>query len=757
MTRNTISQAVEGQVRTGVEKLRDTGRLRFQGSAVQAAHGDNGVGQALLRFGEQSVDLFGKYKDVQKSKADERSNEIIRRLTPEQRRQAIASGTLLYQDDPDAMIALHFKSGRNAAYEVETELRNKINEGAFKTQEELAEYRATRMEDKAKAYADASGLDHTNADYQRGFNADIVERSQATFDAHSQKLSEQRMAMAQMEATSDLGSMMSDQQFLRSPGAAAEFANYFTASLASGSIPTDSMAVGALAQSLKDNISQPGAEVFMQDIGEQTVTLYGHPTKIRDVIGQEALENLQVKANESAFRRSRATNESFTMGLQDAIAQGDPNQGLIMLGAMQGQLNAMQPGEAVTRQSEEILAARGQLLNRIRSDSAARMKEMDKLAKADNRMNYFEANYGARIQGENISTDWRTYVTNENTGEFKEEDAANFAARKLHQIGQMQMSDDERDQMKLQYLRADFESGPFRKHFQTLTSDAVSQFQGLVTADAAEITEGNTARIREFQRVYQADPATIAALYPEQAALAERISLMERNGLGLATIVDADRKSKGLSIEEKRLQDNKWMDLLRSTDSSLPFLPGPMRNAARTLYDSELYRTGDESNALESVKQWLDKTTVPFTGASALGSDKSVGVLQKRTLMVDPQDATSWRQGRDIITSFVREIAESRPWINEGDITIQETPQGIVLQDPTSSINLPPITTDYLKQHYEFEQWKANKAAAAARDKASAEKINTYKQEAERRKASPFGGLDASTGTLEGAAGFQDR
>ncbi|MEQ1445342.1 hypothetical protein, partial [Salmonella enterica] len=60
--------------------------------------------------------------------------------------------------------------------------------------------------------------------------------------------------------------------------------------------------------------------------------------------------------------------------------------------------------------------------------------------------------------------------------------------------------------------------------------------------------------------------------------------------------------------------------------------------------------------------------------------------------MVDPQDATSWRQGRDIINEMVKEIAKSRPWINEGDITITETPRGIVLNDPLSSLGLPPIT-----------------------------------------------------------------
>ncbi len=155
--------------------------------------------------------MYGSYKEVQKSQADERSNEIIRKLTPEQRREAIANGTLLYQDDPDAMEALRFKSGRNAAYEVETEIRNKIAMGEFKDRQSLVEYRKTRLEDKARAYAEASGIDHNDQAYQRGFNADILEREAAIYDTHAQKLSEQTQAIAQMETTSDLGSLFSDE------------------------------------------------------------------------------------------------------------------------------------------------------------------------------------------------------------------------------------------------------------------------------------------------------------------------------------------------------------------------------------------------------------------------------------------------------------------------------------------------------------------------------------------------------------------
>lgn len=748
-----IKQAVEGQERSSVERLRETGRLGYQAVTHQAPQQGRNIGDALRDFGENAGRLYGAHRHQQKSLADERSNEIIRKLTPEQRRQATADGTLLYQDDPDAMEALRFKTGRNAAFEVETEIRQKIASGSFKNQDELTEYRATRLEEKAKAYAESVGIDAADQAYQRGFNADIVQRNSAIYDEHARKLSEQTQAIAKMEAVSDLGSMFADEGFLRSAEGPASFATYFSAGIASGSIPTEQMALQVLQDSLQQNAAQPGADVFFKNIGDQEVTVLGKQMKIRDIVGPEVLENYQVKAGEAAFKRNRDLDQQFTFGLQDAVQQVDPHQGLSLLSTMQGQLNRIQDTDMVTSQTQQLNDARGRLLGRIQEDTANRAKAMEKQMKADNRALLFETKYAQRELGENVSTDWRTFETDpEMTGDFKEEDAANFAVEWLSKIDRMSLPEEERDRLKIQRLQADFAGGPFRKHFETLTNDAVSQFKGLVVAESAEVTDENTARIREFQRIYQADPATFAALYPEQAALAERLSLMEGNGIAMETIIDSERRMKEIPREEQIIMERKWAEILTSSASGAAFLPTNMRNAARTLYDSELYRTGDERHALNTVETWLEKTTVGFKS-----DEKNVGRIQKQTLMVDPGDATSWRQGQEIINGFVREIAKQRPWINEGDITITETPRGIVLRDPLSSLNIPPLTTQQLQQEFRFRQERARREAEEAQRKAADEKIDAYKAEQERRKQSPFGGLDTSAGTLEGAFGFEDR
>ncbi len=306
------------------------------------------------------------------------------------------------------------------------------------------------------------------------------------------------------------------------------------------------MAISSLSKAIADNAAQPGADVFMESVGDQEVVLYGRPMKIRDIVGPEVLENYKVKAGEAAFKRNRHLQQEFTFGLQNALAQSDPHVGLQQLAALQTELFKRQPTDMVTTQSEQINSARGRLIAMIGSDSQKRAEQIDKQIKADNKLAMFEAKYEQRIAGENVSTDYRTYETDQTqTGDFKEEDAANFAIKKMGDIDRMGIPQEQKDQLKLQYLRADYTDGPFRKHFQTLTTDAVNQYNGLVVSQMAEVTDQTTSRIREFQRIYQSDPATIAALYPEQAALAERVSLMERAGIDIEVMVDADRKAKG--------------------------------------------------------------------------------------------------------------------------------------------------------------------------------------------------------------------
>ncbi|WP_087502338.1 hypothetical protein [Pseudomonas sp. SID14000] len=745
---NSINEAVQNRESAGIQRLRDTGRLGYRATPVKAGGISPSALSALTDFAKNATKAYVGYRATNAALADSRSDEIIRKLTPEQRREARANGTLLYQDDPDTMQALARKTGRNAAYEVDTSVQELIGQNKFKTPDDLQEYLHTRRNDAAKAYAEDNGLDPEDQFFKQGFDTNITDRNAALFDTHARYLSERYKANATMQAASDLGSLLDDPEVLQGEAGPGHVAAYLNQGLASGEIGDEGMAVRVLQQALQNNASRPGADRFFKTIGDQSLNLYGQSVKVRDVIGDAQLSAMEAMSAKATFDRNRELKDGWTKGLQNATMHPDPFKGLEMLDGMSTSLKAVQGTDAVTEESEGLLAARQRILGNLQQLQVQQAKEMTKAAQSDNRQRIFESRFDQKREGGIVSTDWKTFQTDTQTGTFTSEDAANFAFKKLQQIDSLDIDDAGKTRLKLSYLNADTEGGPFRELFKSVAQDAASQYQALVTSDSTELSSENTAKVNQFIQLYQADPATLAALYPEQAAFAERASNMASAGMGLDVMIDGDRKSRGASKETRDLADQKWNELLTGSDSSVPYMPGNLSTAARNLYDSEFFRTGDERRAKEVVNSWLDKSTVTF-GTST----RTTGVVRKQTLMVDPGNAASWQQGRDILDSHLKAISKQYPWIDQNDLSIVEVPGGLRITDPLGAVKMAtPITTQMLRDEFKHINGKASDEKALEKDR----KINEYDIEKYERSQRPFNGANPSTGTLEGAFGFRD-
>lgn len=745
---NSINEAVTNRESAGIQRLRDTGRLGYRATPVKAGGVAPGALTSLASFAQDVGKSWMTYKHVNQQRADSRSDEIIRKLTPEQRRDARANGTLLYQDDPDTMAALARKTGRNAAYEVDTNVQALIGQNKFKTPQDLQEYLNVRRNDAAKSYAEDNGLDPEDLNFKAGFDSNITDRNAALFDTHARYLSERYKANATMQMASDLGSLLDDPAVLQGEGGPGHVASYLNQGLASGEIGDETMAIRGLQQVLQNNASRPGADSFFKNIGDQTLNLYGKSVKVRDVIGDAQLSAMESMSAKATFDRNRELKDGWTKGLQNAMMHPDPFQGLQALDGMSAQLKAVQGTDAVTEESEGLLQARQRILQNLAVQQAQRSKEMTKAVQGDNRQRIFDSRFDQKMAGQAVSTDWRTFQTDEQTGKFSQEDAANYAFKKLQQIDSLDIDNAGKTRLKMQYLTADTEGGPFREMFKSMATDATTQYQALVTSDSTELTQDNTAKINQFIQLYQADPAQMAALYPEQAAFAERASNMAAAGMGLDVMIDGDRKSRGASKETRDLADQKWNELLTDSNSNVPYMPGNLSTAARNLYDSEFFRTGDERRAKEVVNSWLDKSTVTFGDKT-----RTTGVVRKQTLMVDPGNAASWQQGRDILDSHLKAISKQYPWINQADLSITEVPGGLRISDPLGAVKMAtPITTQMLRDEYQHLTGQADDAKALEKDR----KINQYDIEQYNRSQGQFKPQDPSNGTLEGAFGFRD-
>lgn len=433
-----------------------------QAATIEAPRGGNGLADAMRNFVGTAADTYNKYDAAMQKQAEERSNEIIRKLTPEQRREAIADGTLLYKDDARAMTMLRQKTGRNAAFEVDSEIQGKISRGEFRTRKEMEDYRQQRLSDRAVSYAEQAGISPEDTDYKRGFDTDIVQRNAGLFDLHNQFLSKNLEAQASIEARNDLTPLANDPTFLASKDGAYIVANYFNKGLESGEIPSDREATNALTMWAQDVVTKDGGADWLRNSKDHTINVLGGSQTIENLLGPEVYQDLITKADTATYDRNAKRTETLHLGIANAESQADPAAGWQLLNKLEQENDWVQKGEQMTPQRQALIGAKARMIEAVKRSSQQGNVELEKRAQADNRQLAIDEAYEARMSGRTLSVDPKFLPVDENTGEYKDSDMASYAHRKLIQIDQLAIPQDQKDAKKLALLRADYQKGPSR-------------------------------------------------------------------------------------------------------------------------------------------------------------------------------------------------------------------------------------------------------------------------------------------------------
>lgn len=680
---DSIQQGMGGIQGFGSTALRPKAPLTATRAAtIEAPTGSDGLADSMRRFVSTGADAYGAYEANRKSMAEERSNEIIRKLTPEQRRQAIQDGTLLYKDDPYAMTMLRQKTGRNAAFEVDSEIQGKITAGQFRTREEMDAYRQQRLSDRALSYAKDAGIDPEDRDYKRGFDTDIVQRNAGLVDAQNKFLSTQLEAQASIEARNDLTPLMSDPKFLGGAGSGNIVTNYINNGLSSGEIPTDRQAVDAVGMLTKDAIEKEGGAAFLRDFRDKKIKVLGGETTVENLLGPEVYEDMLTKADTKAYERNAKKNETFQLGIANALADADPAAGWVKLNRLEQDNDWIQTGEQMTPQRQQLIDAKAQMIAAVKRSSQSGQAALEKRAQADNRQLVVDDAYTKRMADGNISVDPKFLPVDDNTGEFKDSDMATFAHNKLNQIDQMELTDAEKDAKKMAYLKADYKGGPFQAAFGTLTQDAEQEWQAAILQGNPD----NLKRFTELQRVYAANPSLLSQLYPEQAGLMEKLRLMGNNGVSVQVMLDAEN-NKPKDETERRYREEQWSAIKNdsSTADVLKYIPGQMEVMARAVFDANANLTGDPNGASRAVTEFLQKNTVSFTNDPGWrASDTFHGMLSKSDLQTDPNNTESWQAGKEIIDETLRDLAKDSVWGMSG-ASVSSKNGTIIIQNMTGS------------------------------------------------------------------------
>lgn len=674
---SAIGQALAGIERQGDVGYQAKGRIATVGAAsVSAPKVDNRLSDSMRNLLATGADAYATYDKQQKSRAEERSNEIIRSMTPEQRREAIQNGTLLYKDDKDAMVMLRQKTGRNAAYEVDAEIQTKVAAGHFKTSKEMSEYRQQRLEDARIKYAESAGVDPNDTDYKRGFDSDIVPRNAALYDQQAQWISKNLEAQASIEMRNDLQPMMADPNILGSKDGAYIVSNYINQGLQNGGLPSDKQAVDAMVMVANDSITKDGGADFLRNFGQQKIKVLGGEQTVENLLGPEVYQNLITKADTESYTRNSKRTEGFMLGLANAQSQADPAAGWQMLNKLEQENNWVQKGDQMTPQRQLLINAKASMIEAVKRNSEMATKNLEKMAQTDNRLAVIDQAYERRKAGESVSVDPKFLPVDANTGEYKDSDMATYAAKKLNQIDALGITQEQKDAQKLSLLRADYAQGPFKAAFKTLVDDANNEWSGAVVRGEP----GDFKRLDELRRVYKQDPALISQLYGDQAGIIAKLDLMNSMDLDPAILIAQESAKKGQSQDERKFADEQWAAVKNdSANPELTNLPVQFETIGRAIYDAHRSLTGDPSAASRAVTEYLKKNTVSFTEDRGWGKATDAhGMLAKADLQVDPDNLNSWEAGRAILDETLVGLAKDSVWgqtgrsitAKDGNITI---------------------------------------------------------------------------------------
>lgn len=672
---NQIAKAVDqSRLNTSQPLSGSTATVNFQASRQQGQVGNNGFAASMANFVKAGTDAYGAYQDQQRRAADERSNEIIRKLTPEQRREAITNGTLLYQDDPDAMNMLRQKSGRSAAYDVEDEINSKIANGEFddKDRKYVEEYRQTRLSAAAKAYAESAGIDENDPEYQAGYNADIVQRNAGIFDAHAQRRSKWFQAQAAVNTRGDLAPLLDDPNVMQSPSGGGVIAGYFNNGMKTGQFPSDQQAIDSLTMLVKEAQNKPGGANLLKSLAEQELHVLGGARKVRDIVDPDVYQAAIVKAQVNEYQHNADQTRTFELNITTALNQDNPSDGWTQLQKIREANQWVQNSTEMTPQKSALINAEQALIAKVRQQSAESAEKLVKATQQDNRVSIIKQQIQARTENKQVLIDPKMQEVTPETGEFKQSDLATAASQMIEDLDRSSLPDAKKDQMKAAWLRADIENGPFVQRTKTLITDAQREWEMAVRTGEP----GDFSRINELQRAYAADPATVGAVFPDQADFLEQVKDMADAGVDPQVLIDAQRSKKGISQDEQKLRNEKWAEIMNDTSNKdLSAIPGPLQRIARSLFDGYNERSGNPDLAKAKLTDWLNKNTVAFSEPSDDSAYR--GRLSKKDLMADPNDVNSWESGKAIVEDTVKGLSENPAWSDTG-MTVENSDDGAI-------------------------------------------------------------------------------
>lgn len=739
MAKNNLGVILGNMGVQGADRIRGGGAsFNYQMAQVgvdpsyqQKADEIGNISNTMQTLGSAFGSWMGQKQVKDKQTGEDRANYLMQHFTPEQLQKARADKVLQFQDDPYAMKALNMKVGQTISMDVDNDIASQIDKGNFADRKSLDEARTKAFNEQAKKLAESYGVNFEDKDVQAGMNSQVTERNITLYGKHDSWLDQNLKNKAQLQHKTENASLYSDANFLQRPDAVdAVFGNLSNQKRLGG---WDEQTYQSNVKSdIADIATRPGGAMWLANAEKKTVKLAdGTTINAKALFSADQWDSLKLKSASAAFDQDAALKEKFNVSL--ATIQHNPNidEAEAQLAALKEDYNGRVPSNMSTPERDQMISLEQNLIQQRAQQNEQLKKQLVKKNQDQNKMLVFDAQFNKRLGGEYVPTDYKNMPSNENTGDFTSSDGVNYANYKLAQIDTMGLTQDQKDDLKLKYLRADADAGPFRQIMGTMVSDAQKEWTGAVMNGKMP---DNTPAMDKLRQIRQKDPTLFSQIYPEQADFFNTMDTMDQLGVDKQVIIDADRQAQSQSKEMRFQADKNWADM--KNDSKYPELsrvPTQLDGAARKIYDATLARTGNNDMARQQTSRFLQENTVTFSNENVEG--ESIGIVPRNLLSVN-SDPASYKQGQQIIEHAVQGLQQANPWVNALDITTSGN--NIYITDTTGQLRVR-YDKDTLSRVWHDEQSRAankveQEALKKATERAPISAVSAAKQAAAERK-----------------------
>lgn len=731
MANNPIEQATQGLQRK--EGLHDTGRANYQAANIEAPRAKPQPDWA--GFIKSATNLYGGYKAETEDRSKRRAEQIISELTTDERREAIANGKLLYQDDAKAMKHLRSLVGQQQAQSLDISLQRRVRNGELKTRAEIDDQFTAKYSEEIPKIAESLGVSPTDPDLLAGFHNNAATRRVAMYETVDQVESGRLEAEAVIAVRNQIGQIIKDPMVFRDPernvpAVLSVIRNHY----ANGTIPKASVlreTIGDMMSQLSENA---GSTEFVKQMGDQEINMSGEMYAIKDILGQSRFDTLVLNADTNTLAKNNAATEEYVSQLNNIKLlglSGKHEEAYRALNAVSDALAIAQPSDQTTAAKQQLIASRLQLDDMVQKASMGNATKIANEAQDQEVANEMERGLQAILNGNNVTA---TIDAKLITGSRAKEADILFANRKQQAVenavanGLITEEEGIRELMAITALMP--EDSVMRERLKGNMTRAQQELNSMVLRDDTEISPESFKTLAAMQTYWKANKAEFGMMNPElagQLAVIEMLNTTSTDGVGV--LVNSMRVDKDMEPSARQIMRDQYDKTLKSsTFIKLGQGSKNLTDSAYILYKAQINQRFNPKDAAATVHSFLKENTVHIQR-----SDTSIeGVLSKQFLMVDRSDADSYKEGERIVGNYSKVVREAHPELSgDGWSVYQGANDVLVWQHVLSDEIYNKPMADIRREYSVEQQLKAQEAKAKGADKVMQSIADQEKQIAE--------------------------